>query len=246
MIAQCPRRDAGTRWQHDATSARERDMGEHRDTEREWCHLPDRGQVAAEHVGGDLRETLNRCLVAARRLQRIVASLLTLARGESCDVPRDQQRVDLKSLAVESLRLLSPIAEEADITCELEATPLEAIGDAERLGDALLNVLDNAIRFAGRGGRVRIQIRREEHAAVIRVQDTGPGVPAEHLPQLGERFYRVEQDRSRESGGSGLGLAIVKQTVEWHGGSLSFANQAEGGLEVSITLPFKEAPLDPK
>ena len=92
--------------------------------------------------------------------------------------------------------------------------------DPERVHQVLFNLLDNAVRFTPAGGRVTVSASRHNGAVDVSVHDTGPGIPAEHLPRLFERFYRVDTARSRDDGGTGIGLAIARSVVEAHGGQI--------------------------
>lgn len=99
------------------------------------------------------------------------------------------------------------------------------------------NLLDNAIKYCPQGARVRIHSEAQSDSIRVSVEDSGPGIPAQHLPRLFERFYRVDAGRSRELGGTGLGLAIVKHLVEAMSGSVSVESQAGQGSTFSFTLP---------
>jgi two-component system sensor histidine kinase BaeS len=112
------------------------------------------------------------------------------------------------------------------------------VGDRDRLQQAVTNLLENCRRYAGSGAEVSVRVAAGPGHVVLEVEDTGPGVPAESLPHLFDRLYRVEKSRSRELGGSGLGLAICKQIVLAHNGEIGVRNRAGGGLAVTIVLPL--------
>ena len=114
---------------------------------------------------------------------------------------------------------------------------LTVFGDAGRLIQAFRNLLENAVRYTDRGGRIRVGLRREGARVVIEFEDSAPGVPVEALAHLFERFYRVEGSRSRANGGAGLGLAIVRSIVEAHEGEIAARGSALGGLAVRVALP---------
>jgi signal transduction histidine kinase len=103
------------------------------------------------------------------------------------------------------------------------------------------NLIGNGLKYAGPGRTVRVELVRRGAEAVATVSDNGPGVPAEHLGHLLERFYRVEQSRSRQGGGTGLGLAIVKRIVELHSGTVSARAREGGGLVFEVRLPAPDA-----
>jgi two-component system sensor histidine kinase BaeS len=110
-------------------------------------------------------------------------------------------------------------------------------GDADRLRQMFRNLLENSARYTDPGGRVRVAVRRDADKVAIDFEDSAPGVPAAALPQLFERFYRVDESRSRANGGSGLGLAICRSIAAAHGGDIAAAPSPLGGLRVSVSLP---------
>jgi signal transduction histidine kinase len=121
-------------------------------------------------------------------------------------------------------------------------TKVDAAGDvvyADRtaLEQIILNLVENAIRHTGEGGRVTIKTAAADNGVHLMVNDTGSGIPPEHLPRIFERFYRADSGRSRESGGTGLGLAIVKHMVEAHGGSVGAESVVGAGTTIRIFFP---------
>ncbi len=108
------------------------------------------------------------------------------------------------------------------------------------LEQAVLVLLDNAIKYNRPGGRVTISTEVRDRYAFLEVSDTGIGIAAEHLPHLGERFYRVDKSRSREAGGSGLGLSIARSIAEAHGGALTLSSMPDQGTEVTLKLPLAQ------
>jgi two-component system sensor histidine kinase CpxA len=113
---------------------------------------------------------------------------------------------------------------------------MEGLADAELLGRAIGNLVRNAQRYAGDSGEIEIRADRSEDQIILRVRDSGPGVPEETLPRLFDPFYRPDASRARESGGTGLGLAIVRTCVEACGGTVSASLREPKGLEVAIRL----------
>ncbi|WP_233233645.1 ATP-binding protein [Bordetella sp. LUAb4] len=113
-------------------------------------------------------------------------------------------------------------------------------GDRQRLMQLMNNLLENALRYTDPGGRVQLDVRTEGRQLVVECQDSAPGVPAQHLPRLFDRLYRVDASRSRESGGAGLGLAICQRIVESHRGSIKAMPSPLGGLAVRIEIPLAE------
>jgi len=110
-------------------------------------------------------------------------------------------------------------------------------GDPGRLRELVSVLLDNAVKYADAGGRVEVALRKEHRKAIIEVSDNGPGIPRDALPHVFDRFYRVDEARSRESGGTGLGLAIARHIVDAHGGTINIESSASGGTKVTVELP---------
>ena len=117
------------------------------------------------------------------------------------------------------------------------STPWVVRGDDIRLSQVFYNVLENAIKYTPRGGRVAVRGRSVDDRITVEVEDTGFGIPPEHLPHVFKRFYRVEQSRNGDRGGSGLGLAIAQSAIEGHGGTISIKSTPGRGTVVSIELP---------
>ena len=172
------------------------------------------------------------------RLNRIVSDLLTLVSIDS-GMKMNLTDLDIGALLQEQVRRLTPLARENGI--ELDCTvkePLEVNGDALKLQQVVYNIIDNAIKYTPRGGEVHCSLARAGRKAVIKVSDTGVGIPEADLPHIFDRFYRVDKARSRETGGTGLGLSIVKQFVLLHGGTIEAASTAGKGTTFTIELPL--------
>ncbi|MBI2858055.1 MAG: HAMP domain-containing protein [Chloroflexi bacterium] len=181
---------------------------------------------------------LKRISSEVERMSRLVADLLELSRLESGQVSPVLSPVHLNALAVEAAQRLFPMAEAKQVTLSTHISPdtPPVPADRERMLQVLSNLLDNAIKFTPSGGNVTLFAKRHEDTVVLTVADTGIGIPAEHLPHIFERFYKVE--KSRSSGGTGLGLAIARHIVLAHGGQI-FAESEEGrGSSFTFTLPF--------
>jgi heavy metal sensor kinase len=185
----------------------------------------------------EYRESLEKCLRAARRMTGVVSGLLTLARSDAGDLILDLQDVDLGSVTRESIEFLAPLAEEHEVAVGLAGDPVGIRGDVERLREAVGNLVSNAIRYNRPGGRVDVTLGSENGEAVLTVADTGVGIPGEALDRVFERFYRVDPARSREVGGSGLGLAITKWIVEAHRGGIELESTEGEGTTVTVRLP---------
>ena len=118
-----------------------------------------------------------------------------------------------------------------------EFEPVEIDGDQDRLKQLLLNLIDNALRYTPAEGAVTLDLVHGAQEAIIRVRDTGPGIPAEHLPHIFERFYRIDSARARQTGGTGLGLAISREIVEAHGGRIEVESTIGAGSTFTVVLP---------
>ncbi|HXT21983.1 MAG TPA: ATP-binding protein, partial [Thermoanaerobaculia bacterium] len=183
---------------------------------------------------------LARMLDQCGRLQALVDDLLTLSRLESPASGKDAQPaepVDLGELARTASEVVASTAVERDVSVEVVTAEERLRGDADALERLLVNLLDNAVKYNRPGGSVRLEVRRDGDEVVIEVRDTGIGIPAEHLPRIFERFYRVDRARSRSEGGTGLGLAIVKHVAQLHGGRVEVESEPGKGSTFRVLLP---------
>jgi signal transduction histidine kinase len=170
------------------------------------------------------------------RLSRIVADLLDLSRLESGSELNDQ--VHLDALVREELSRFEEAAIEAGLTMHLEVAPVPPVrGSGRDLSLLVRNLLDNAIRYTRSTGRVVASVTADNGAVVLRVADTGAGIPSKELTRVFERFYRVDRARSRETGGTGLGLAIVRHVAENHGGTVTVESELGMGSTFEVRLP---------
>jgi two-component system sensor histidine kinase BaeS len=151
---------------------------------------------------------------------------------------------EFPSLVKRVIEQLTPRATSHQITIHLEPSPIPSATshlsiDPMRIEQILSNLLSNALRFTPQGGQVILTLTSTPSTISLSVRDTGPGIPAEALPHIFERFYRADKSRSREEGGTGLGLAIARHLAEVHGGTLTAENHAEGGAIFTLTLPVE-------
>jgi signal transduction histidine kinase len=195
-----------------------------------------RGRERLETEDAALLEDI---VIEANRMARLSNSLLTLARLDNASLHREHEVVNLVELALNGTRRVQALAEQSGIMLQMEniGTPY-VIGDPLLLEQAVLVLLDNAIKYNHSGGHVKVCIKAKENQAVLEVRDNGVGIAAEHLTHLGERFYRVDKARSREAGGTGLGLSIAGSIAITHGGWLSFSSTPAQGTTVTLTLPL--------
>jgi len=170
------------------------------------------------------------------RLARLVDRLLTLSRAETGQAPLSREIVHLQVLAEEVVQHLSVLAEEKQqqIVVERRAAP-DALADKQVLRHALINLVDNAIKFTPRGGSVRIRISETPASAIFDVIDTGPGVPEAARAHIFDRFYRADEGDGMR--GAGLGLSIAKGAVEANGGRLTLEASSPSGSTFRITMP---------
>jgi two-component system, OmpR family, phosphate regulon sensor histidine kinase PhoR len=175
----------------------------------------------------------------ARRMQRLIDDLISLSRIEAEKYRVPDQSVDLSTLIEEVRTELSGSKRAADLVTQV-GDVLPVLGDWTQLSQLLHNVIGNAMKYGREGTPVTVTLAPEGESMVrLSVSDEGEGIPAEHIPRLTERFYRVDSGRSRSLGGTGLGLAIVKHVVERHRGRLDIASSVGKGTTVTILLPAK-------
>ena len=183
----------------------------------------------------------------ANRMERLVRDLLSLSRVENDERSRPTTKTDLTGLVQSAVHGLGGLAQDAKVTLvtQLPGDPLTVTGDSDQLRQVLNNLVENAIKYSGPNCTVTVTLRAEHQtkslrnpSALIIVHDTGAGIKPEHLARLTERFYRVDNHRSREMGGTGLGLAIVKHIVSRHRGRLRIQSTVGAGSTFSVTLPI--------
>jgi len=200
--------------------------------------------LARQRTSGENADMLDRIELEASRLNELIGRILTLARLEDGEQLVSQTPVPLDEL-------VAGISEDAEFeaqarNCHVRTTIAEGDwkvrGNASLLHSAIENVVRNAIRYTQEGSSVEIELASEPCSgvdeAVLRVSDSGPGVPADALEKLFEPFYRLDDARGRQTGGVGLGLAITERAVRFHGGKVQAFNRQSGGLTVEIRLPL--------
>jgi two-component system phosphate regulon sensor histidine kinase PhoR len=174
------------------------------------------------------------------RLSSLVDRLLEQARTESGQLKLALREIDLEYVAQPIVSSFEPQAANKDVSLELLALrPVRVEADPDRLSQVFVNLIDNAIRHTPAGGRVKIELDARGSDAIVRVRDTGEGIPYRDVPRIFERFYVVDHSRKRASGGgAGLGLAIVKGIVDAHGGAISAESMLGRGTTFTIRLPI--------
>jgi two-component system, OmpR family, phosphate regulon sensor histidine kinase PhoR len=179
-------------------------------------------------------------IVAAQadRLTNLTSDLLSLSEIEGSRTPLPAERVAVLESAENALRTVEAEAENRNVRAFLgRCENLFIAGQAFRLEQTLLNLLLNAIKYNQPGGEVRVEVGRAEDSVRISVCDTGIGIPADEIPRIFERFYRVDKARSRQTGGTGLGLSIVKHNVERMGGAITVESQLGKGSVFTLVFP---------
>ncbi|HOJ30764.1 MAG TPA: ATP-binding protein [bacterium] len=173
----------------------------------------------------------------SERLEKIVEDLITLAQLENEKPVVEFKKVDIINIANNAISLFSKKAMEKGIKIELIYNNIPEInGDAFRLEQMFINLIDNAIRFTEKG-QITISMNHRNNAVIIKIADTGIGIPPQHIPKIFERFYVVDKARSRQTGGTGLGLSIVKHIVLLHNGTINVESTPGKGTNFIIKLP---------
>jgi two-component system OmpR family sensor kinase len=178
-------------------------------------------------------------LEEVERLADIVESLCALSRLDAGEANAQWRRFDLAELAATTAEQMSLLATDKNVSIDCESTAGVMVqGDPARLKQVVVNLLDNAIKYTPGGGRVRLTVRREQGHALLEVADNGVGIPAEALPHVFKRFFRVDSSRSREQGGAGLGLAIVKSICSAHGADIEVISTVGAGSTFRLRQPL--------
>jgi heavy metal sensor kinase len=193
-----------------------------------------RKQGSSDHY----REVIGSMLEESGRLGRLVDSLLTIARADSGQIQISRKSIPLAPFVCDAMSLLEVLAEEkgqrllfdGDADAQVEADPMV-------LRQVIINLLDNAIKYSPVGGTISARVVRVGNKVALEVEDSGPGIPVEHREKVFDRFYRVDESRSREAGGAGLGLAIARWGAHAHGGELELECPPRGGCIFRVMLP---------
>ena len=174
----------------------------------------------------------------AERLTRITEDLLRLTRLDSglLDQP---EAVDVAPVLEQVIRMMGLLAREKGVRLtDRAAEGCRVLATRDEIHQVIYNLTDNAVKYSGSSGVVRVELRREGGDVVLTVADNGPGIPEEDLPRVFERFYRVDKARSRESGGTGLGLSIAREIVERHHGTIRLVPREGKGTTIRLVLPI--------
>jgi two-component system, OmpR family, sensor kinase len=204
-----------------------------------------RGNVDLMRRMGDADpESLEIIQEEIERMTRLVGDLLLLARADAGGLPLETKKVELDNLLFEVYRQVR-LLEKSVAVKVTEVDQVCIMGDVDRLKQLLLNLISNAIKYTPDGGTVNVSLSKNNGWAYLSVADTGLGIPAEDLPYIFDRFYRVDKARARGQsgqGGAGLGLAIAKWIAQAHGGDIDVVSKVGEGTTFTITLPIVVEP----
>lgn len=194
------------------------------------------GALLHEQSADDYREALGDCAEAAKRMKKLIDTLLELARFDAGSESIHREPCDLADLTRECAHRLQPLMDENGLHLDLDFASAPCSADPTRLSQVINNLLTNAIEATPETGTITLKTGSTEDGVFLTVRDTGRGIPPEDLPHLFERFRRIDSSRTRSTGGTGLGLAICKSVVEAHGGRISFESELGEGSTFSVHL----------
>ncbi len=194
--------------------------------------------LASECQNDEHREAFEASQRAAQRMRCLIESLLELARLDAGQESPNRDECDLAAITADSIEFIRPMAMQRSIQIQTDLTAATCRGDADRLAQVIANLLANAIDYNHDGGGIHIATRSANGTITLAVTNTGPGIPAEDLPQIFDRFHRADKARGGANGHSGLGLAIAKAIVQAHGGSIAAASESGKGATFTVTLPW--------
>ena len=195
-----------------------------------------------EHMNTEDVALLEDIVAETNHMATMANSMLTLARLDAGAQHREYDVVSLDEIALTGVRRVGAFAEQKGVKVHLENSNHSfVIGDSLLLEQALLVLLDNAIKYNRPDGQVTVRTGVNKGKAQLEVSDSGIGISAEHLPHLSERFYRVDKARTREAGGTGLGLSIAHSIAALHNGSLTITSTPDQGTTVTLQLPLAQS-----
>jgi signal transduction histidine kinase len=184
-------------------------------------------------------EEIARLLEQSGHLTALVDDLHELAQAEAQQLSFHKQDTDIRSLITNAIEIFQPLAanEQVALNFTLPQSPVNQMVDSDRIYQALLNLLSNALRYTPEGGEINVSLFEGSEFVEIIVQDTGTGIEPEHLPHVFDRFYRTDTSRGRDTGGTGLGLAIAQAIVQAHGGQIdAYSAGQDKGSTFTIRL----------
>jgi len=194
--------------------------------------------LSRERSTQEYRQTIESNLRASRRMNALVDSLLLLARADADALNLECCRFDVVQAVEDCVTLLLPIAKRRSITLSAQGPAVQIEADRNHFLRLMTNLIGNAIQYNRDGGSVKIGVSRQDEMAVLKITDTGSGIPQEDQPRIFQRFFRADESRNAGTGGSGLGLAICKSITAAHGGDISFTSVPGAGTTFIVRLPM--------
>lgn len=187
--------------------------------------------------GADRRRYAMLIRLEAERLIHLINDILRISELEETSIPTNPERVDLFASAGEVVELMGEEAQKRGIDLQLSGTPQAVEADGDSIKQLILNLVDNAVKYNREQGNVRVWVGERDKKACLEVQDTGIGIPEQHLDRIFERFYRVDKGRSKKTGGTGLGLSIVKHIAQLYGGEVRIFSEVGKGSRFEVLFP---------
>ena len=182
-------------------------------------------------------ERLKSCHEEVKRLGTLVEDLGQLAKIEGENLVLNKSRIDLFEIVHTVSDTMKGEISKKNLTLSIEGSPVFAEADKNRFSQVVANLLSNAVKYTPEGGAIGIEVYETDRLGIVKVTDTGIGIPETELPLIFERFYRTDKSRNRKSGGAGIGLAIVKSIVNAHGGTVTVDNIKEQGSCFTVSIP---------
>jgi signal transduction histidine kinase len=187
------------------------------------------------------REALADCIEESDRVLTMLNTLMDITEAESGAMPLQREPLRLAEIVRRSVELYRDVADAKGVSLPADVqSDVVVPGDRVRLEQVAANLIDNAVKYTPRGGHVGVEVGRQDGHAILRVRDTGPGIPSDELPRIWERLFRGDQSRAER--GLGLGLSLVKAVVEAHGGTVSVSSEIGRGSEFVVSLPVEMLP----
>jgi len=181
---------------------------------------------------------LKRIETEARRMSALISDLLMISNLESKNMSPEYTDFNLKEVLLEAVASISPINDNEAVQIDLNSSDIVVYANKRQLYEMCVNLIENAVKYNKPGGKVSIELKAKKHHAILKVKDTGIGIPAEHQTRVFERFFRVDYGRDKKAGGSGLGLSIVKHIVNIHNGEITLRSKKGIGTTIGISLPI--------
>lgn len=197
-----------------------------------YAELMQNGMVQPQ----DIPQFAGKIYKEAARLISLVEDIIKISRLDEKDARTTKELVDLYEISSEIVERLLPVAERNLVTLHLEGSPVKMVAVRAMMLDLIYNLCENGIKYNRQGGKVTISIYEEDQQPVIKVSDTGIGIPSKYQERIFERFYRIDKSHSKQTGGTGLGLSIVKHVVEYQGGYIEVHSTPDEGTEITIHL----------